>query len=169
VASLGTKNVHADKTVAGTVERDIPEQVELLAEFPSGMTILIVSSTVNARSPGFVIYGHEASLEIGSSGERIQLTPEKPFAEDIDLAKFEGLTPAEDFGAHEKDWFDSIRANKQPNANVDLAIRAQTVIALAEMSNRENIVCFFDEKTRKITTGEGKEVPAITYGTLEPS
>jgi len=169
VASLGTKNVHADKTVAGTVERDIPEQVELLAEFPSGMTILIVSSTVNARSPGFVIYGHEASLEIGSSGERIQLTPEKPFAEDIDLAKFEGLTPAEDFGAHEKDWFDSIRANKQPNANVDLAIRAQTVIALAEMSNRENIVCFFDEKTRKITTGEGKEVPAITYGTMEPS
>ena len=48
--------------------------------------MMIVSSTVAARSPGFVIYGHEASLEIGTSGERIQLIPEKDFSDDIDLA-----------------------------------------------------------------------------------
>jgi hypothetical protein len=42
----------------------------------------------------------------------------------------------------------------------------QTVISLAEMSQRLNIMCMFDEKTRKITTGDGKEVKAITYGTL---
>ena len=37
------------------------------------------------------------------------------------------------------------------------------------MSNRLNMMCLFDEKTRKITNGDGKEVPAITYGTLEKS
>jgi hypothetical protein len=133
------------------------------------MTLLIVAGTVAARSPGFVIYGHQASLEIGTNGDRVQLVPEKEFSEDIDLQMFDGLTPTEDIGAHEKNWFDCIRANKQPNASIDLAVRAQTVISLAEMSNRLNMMCLFDEATRKITTQDGKEVAAITYGTLEKS
>ena len=51
----------------------------------------------------------------------------------------------------------------------DRDVRAQTVISLAEMSQRLNMTCLFDEKTRKITDGSGKEVKAITYGTLELS
>ena len=43
------------------------------------------------------------------------------------------------------------------------------VISLAEMSNRLNMMCLFDEKTRKISTMDGKEVAAITYGTLAQS
>jgi len=34
------------------------------------------------------------------------------------------------------------------------------------MSNRLKVTCLFDEKTRKITDGSGKEITAITYGTL---
>ena len=34
------------------------------------------------------------------------------------------------------------------------------------MSNRLNMVCLFDEKTRTITDGDGKTIEAITYGTL---
>ena len=56
--------------------------------------------------------------------------------------------------------------NKQPNANIDLAIRVQTVISLAEMSDRLKITCLFDEKSRKITDASGKEIQPITYGTL---
>ena len=168
VACLGSKNVLADKA-AGLPVRDVPEQVQVLAEFPSGLTLVLIASSVAARSPGFVIYGHKAALEIGSSGERIQLIPEKPFSEDIDLQNFDGLTPAEDFGAHEKNWFDCIRANKEPNAGINLAIRAQTVISLAEMSNRENMMCLFDEKTRQVKTMDGRDVATITYGTIEPS
>ena len=71
--------------------------------------------------------------------------------------------------AHHKNWFESIRANKQPNAGIDLAVRVQTVISLAEMSERLNIMCLFDEKSRRITTGDGREVKPITYGTLDIS
>jgi predicted dehydrogenase len=169
VVSLGSKNVDADATPPGNPERDVPDQVEILAEFPSGMTMVIVVSTVNARSPGFVIYGHKASLEIGSSGERIQLIPEKDYSDDIDLQSFDGLSPTESVPEHEKNWFDCIRNGKQPNANIDLAIRAQVVISLAEMSNRLNMMCLWDEKERKIKTHDGKEMAAITYGTIEPS
>jgi len=53
-----------------------------------------------------------------------------------------------------------------PNANIEFATKAQVVISLAEMSNRMNMMCMFDENTRKVTTMDGKEVAAITYGTL---
>jgi predicted dehydrogenase len=165
VTSLGTKNVHADLAVSGTPERDVPEQVQLLAEFPSGYLITITCSSVNAKSPGFVIYGHKATLNIGSSGERVELVPEKEWSEEIDPLTLTGLQP-EDIRVHEKNWFDCIRNGKVPNANIDLAIRVQTVISLAEMSNRLNMVCLFDEKSRKITNGDGKEVQPITYGTM---
>jgi hypothetical protein len=130
--------------------------------------ITITSSTVNAKSPGFAIYGHKATMNIGSSGERIELVPEREFSEEIDPLTLAGLQP-EDIRVHEKNWFDCIRNGKTPNASIELAIRAQTVISLSEMSNRLNVMCRFDEKTRKIMTGDGKEMAAITYGTLELS
>ena len=54
-----------------------------------------------------------------------------------------------------------------PNANIDLAIRVQTVISLAEMSERLKVACLFDEKTRKVKDGAGKEIPILTYGSNE--
>ena len=165
VISIGSKNVHSDKNTPGTPERDVPEHVQLTAEFPSGYMLTVTCSTVNAKSPGFVIYGHKATLNMADQGQRLELLPERDFTEDIDPLTITGLQP-EDIRVHEKNWFDCIRTNKQPNAGIDLAIRVQTVISLAEMSERLKLVCLFDEKTRKITDGFGKEVPALTYGTL---
>jgi hypothetical protein len=133
---------------------------------------MLACSTVNARSPGFALYGHHATLEVGSSGERIELKPEREFADEVEPATLDGLKPTEDIGAHHANWFDCIRTNKQPNCGIELAVRVQTVISLAEMSQRLGIACLFDEKTRKVSTGLGKdklEVKPITYGTLELS
>ncbi len=165
VTSIGSKNVHTDKNTPGTPERDVPEHVQLSAEFPSGYMITVTCSTVNAKSPGFVIYGHKATLSIGSSGERIELVPEKDFTDEIDTQTISGLK-GENIREHEKNWFDCIRNGKQPNANIDLAIRTQTIISLAEMAERLRITCLFDEKTRQIKTGDGKVVPALTYGSI---
>lgn len=173
VVCVGTKPVGTDKNrTDGALMRDVPEHVEIIAEFPGGMTMVIGASTVNAKSPGFVIYGHKATLEIGNAGERVKLVPELPFTDEIDIEEFAGLQPIEDIGAHHKNWFDCIRSGKEPNANIDLATKVQTVVSLAEMSERLGAACFFDEKTRKITTGIGsnaKEITPITYGTLELS
>jgi len=168
VTSIATHNVHSDLTVPNTPEREVAEHMQLLAEFPSGYMITITCSSVNAKSPGFAIYTHKATLNIGSSGERVELIPEKEFAEEIDPETFTGLQP-EDLRVHEKNWFDCIRSGAQTNANIDLAIRVQTVISLAEMSDRMKTTCLFDEKTRKITDASGKEIPSITYGTLAQS
>lgn len=168
VVSIGTHNVHSDLAVPGTPEREVKEHIQFLAEFPSGYLITITCSSVNAKSPGFTIYTHKATLNIGSSGEKVEVVPEKEFADDIDPETTTGLQP-EDLRVHEKNWFDCIRSGQQTNANIDLAIRVQTVISLAEMSDRMQTACLFDEKTRKITDGTGKEIAPITYGTLAQS
>ena len=170
VVSIGTKIVHPDKKQTdGTPERDVPEHIEVLAEFPGGVTLVLASSTVNARSPGFTLYGHHASLEVGTSGERLKLMPELPFTEEIEPEEFNGLKPTEDIGAHHANWFECIRTHKPPNCNIDLAVRAQTVISLAEMSDRLKVACLFDEQTRKVMTADGKELAPLTYGSTELS
>lgn len=167
VVSIGNKKIGTDKNTPGTFMRDVPENVQLLAEFPSGLCLMVTSSTVNEQGLPSVIRGHHATLYF--SGNRVELKPEKAFADEIDPETFDGLKPGEDVGVHEKNWFDSIRANKQPNAGIDLAVKVQTVISLAEMSERQGIVCFFDEKTRTIKDGSGKEVKPLTYGSTELS
>jgi predicted dehydrogenase len=176
VTSIGTRHVHTDRKTSDTPERDVPEHVQLSAEFPNGMLLTVMSSTVNSRSPGFSIYGHQATLEIGNNGDNMQMIPERPFADnfealseaerkDLTIEPMKGMQ-AEDIRVHERNWFDCIRSGKLPNANIDLAVRVQTVISLSEMAERLKITCLFDEKTRKITTSDGKEVPALTYGSI---
>ena len=165
VVALGNKAVHTDKYTPNTPERDVPEQIQLIAEFPSGLNILVTSSTINQIGLNSMIRGHKATLYLG--GDRVELKPEKEFADDVDPESFEHLQPSgEKINEMEKNWFDCIRSGQKPYGNIDLAVRVQTVISLAEMSQRLNIMCLFDEKTRKITTGEGKEIKPITYGTL---
>jgi predicted dehydrogenase len=172
VVCLGQNPIDADKNgnkPPGVPERDCPEDVQLVAEFPSGLALLMISGTVNQLGLTTVMRGHKGTLVIG--GNSVKFDPETAFSDDDDMdpASYPDLKPTETIEGHEKNWFDCIRNKAVPNANVDLAVRVQTVLSLAEMSNRLNMMCLFDEKTRKITNGEGKEVPAITYGTLDKS
>jgi predicted dehydrogenase len=165
VVCLGQNPIHADKNTPGASERDCPEDVQLLAEFPSGISLMMLSGTVNQVGLPSVIRGHLGTIQLG--GNRVDLNPE-PFADDIDQTTV-GNLPIESIDSHEKNWFDCIRSGAAPNADIELAIRVQTVLSLAEMSNRLNMMCLFDGDTRKITNGDGKEIPAITYGTLPKS
>jgi predicted dehydrogenase len=171
VVCIGTKPVGTDKNTPGTPMRDVPEHVQIEAEFPGDFMLTVGASTVNAKSPGFMIYGHKATLEIGNMGEKLKLVPEREFSEELDPMDLTGLQPSEDVRVHEKNWFDCIRSGKTPNGSIDLAVRAQTVISLAEISDRLKITCLFDEKTRKVTTANGTEIKPIevkplTYGSV---
>jgi predicted dehydrogenase len=146
--------------------KQVPAHVQLLAEFPAGHVITLTCSWLNGATPSSVIYGHKATLSMGAAGDRVEVIPEKEFAGEVNAEVFTGLPP-QDLREHEEDWFQCIRSGKPPKANIDLAIRAQTVLSLAEMSDRLKVTCLFDEKTRKVTDGTGKEVAPITYSTAD--
>jgi predicted dehydrogenase len=161
VASIGNSKIKSDKNTPDTYMRNVPENVQLLAEFPSGLCLMVTSSTVNEQGIEDMIRGHHATLYF--AGNRVSLKPEKAFADEIDPELVDGIKPGEDIGVHERNWLSAIRGQGQANAGMDLAIKVQTVISLAEMSERQGMTCYFDEKTRKVTNGEGKEVKPMTY------
>jgi len=123
----------------------------------------VTCSWLNAHNPAPALYGHKATLAINSIGERVKLLPEKEFAGEIEAEIFTKL-PAEDIREHEKNWFECIRSGKQPNANIELAVRAQVVLSLAEIADRLGTTCLFDETTRKVTDGSGREITPLSYG-----
>ena len=58
-------------------------------------------------------------------------------ADDIEPESFDHLEPSgQKIPEMEKNWFDCIRSGQAPYGNIDLAVRVQTVISLAEMSLR---------------------------------
>jgi hypothetical protein len=96
------------------------------------------------------------------------LQPEKLFAEEMDVEEFNDPAPQGRIENLHANFYKCIREGGVPFCNVDLSVRANTTLALAEMSERLGIVCFFDEKTRTIRTGDGKVVPALSYDTVIP-
>jgi predicted dehydrogenase len=170
VASVGNRKVNTDSKSEGDAKteytRDVPEIVQLIAEFPSGIVMHVTSSTINELGAQERIRGHKASLDMG--GNNVELRPERPFSEEIEPETSQAF-PSESVAAHHKNFHESIRANKQPNAGIDLAVKVQTVIALSEASERLGVMCYFDERTRKVKDGQGREIKMPYYGWNELS
>jgi len=160
VVCTGTRKV--------STNRDITDTTHVLAEFPSGLTFVIAGTTVNEVGLPDMIRGRRATIHLSSSANQANLQPEKNFVEELDAEEFR------DHAEHGRvenlhiNFFDCIRTGATPYCNVDVVVRANTVLALAEMSERLGVVCFYEEKTRAIRTGEGKVIPAMSYDTVVP-
>ena len=160
VACTGTRKVSLD--------REITDTTHLLAEFPGGLTLVILGSTVNEVGLPEVLRGHQATLHFSTSQNTVELTPERQFTDDLDAEQFSAPESTERIYALEKNFFDCIRSGKEPVANVDLAIRAHTVLCLAEMSERLGLTLYFDAAKRQIKTSDGRVISPITYDTVIP-
>ncbi len=158
VCCTGTRKVSTD--------REITDTTHLLAEFPNGLTFCVAGSTVNEYGLPDIIRGRQGRIEFSSSANKAEFKPERIFSEEIDGAEFADAKPLATLDALEKNFFDCIRSGATPLANIDLALKAHVVLCLAEMSERLNLTLLFDEKTRKIRTGDGKVVPPISYDTV---
>jgi predicted dehydrogenase len=157
IACIGTKKITPDRTV--------PDNTQLLVEFPSGLTMLVIGSTVNEQGLGQVIRGHEGTLYF--SGNRLELRPERPFADLVDREEFDDVQPGVSVPVHMANFFEAVRAGDPSLAhgNIELAIRAQTIISLAEMSERLGEMLYFDEATRSVRNGSGKVFTPHDYAT----
>ena len=160
VVCTGTRKISTD--------RDITDTTHLLAEFPSGLTLLVAGSTVNQQGLPDILRGRKATLYFASSQNKLELRPETIFTEELDSEEYSDPRPTERIEVLEKNFFDCVRTGQTPVANVELAIRAHTVLCLAEMSERLGLALFFDAQTRAIKTGQGSVLPPLDYDTPVP-
>jgi predicted dehydrogenase len=150
VMSIGTHGVQSK-------DREVADTVQVIAEFPSGWSMLFIGSTVNEQGLEDMIRGEKGTIRFGNA---VRLNPERPYTEEVepmeidtntdDLARFARY---ENIPSHQQNWLESIRKNDPMNcnANIELAIKVQAIISLAEMSQRLNKAMLFDPATRKVT------------------
>lgn len=160
VVCTGTRQVSTD--------REITDTTHLLAEFPNGLTLVIAGSTVNEQGLPEILRGRKGTLHFASSQNKVEFRPESIFADESEPETFTEGRPTERIEVLEKNFFDCVRSGKQPVANIELAIRGQACLSLAEMSERMGLALFFDGQKRQITTGDGRVIPALTYDTVIP-
>jgi predicted dehydrogenase len=138
VQTVGTRNVSTDREVSDTVH--------VQAEMEGGWTFSFVGSTVNEQGVTEQVRGHKATLYL--AGPTPEVKPERPFAEELELPTIEVKDSGENHVKHMRNWLDSIRENKQPACPMDLAIRAQTLVSLAEISEMTSKTLLFDPARR---------------------
>lgn len=130
------------------LDRVIPDFVNMNVDFDD-CSLMMMASSVNEDGWPATLRMNKATINFGSS--KILLKPERVWSDEIDEYSAQSPGEDDDIPGHQKNFFDSIRNNTQPNANIEIAARAQVAICLAERSQRENKTFMFDPKTRKIT------------------
>jgi predicted dehydrogenase len=164
VAALGNNKFNTDAGTPNAGRRDVPEFIQVIAEMPGGAILRLAAGSVNEQGLPEAIHGQHASLLMQSSS--MVLVPEAAFASETQHQTFGPFAPesATQFLAH---WLASLRGQEKLLCDIELAVRAQVFLCLAEMSDRLSTVCLFDEQTRTVTDGSGREIKAsVLYGKL---
>lgn len=155
VAALGSHAIDTDAATKDAGKRDTPSFIQVLAELPGGINFRMSASTVNESAHPDTIRGQQATLLF--TGSTIKLIPEPAFHPNRPEETF-GKFPYEGGRGHLLNWFESIHGRAKPSCGIELAIRAQVLLCMAEMSDRFKVMCYFDEKKRKVTDGNGREI-----------
>lgn len=130
------------------IDREIGDFVNMSVDFDNA-SLMMMSSSCNEEGWPMSLRLSKATINFGSS--KIQLKPERVWSDEVDDYSAEINGEDDNIPAHHKNFFEAIRNNTEPAANIDLAARAQVAICLAERSFRESKTFTFDPATRKIT------------------
>jgi predicted dehydrogenase len=128
--------------------RDVADTTMAMVEFPSGTQIFLAGATTNERGVEDVIRGQKANLLLG--GLKVQIQPERPFVDEIEAKDETPPDSGETHAKHQKNLIDALRKNVAPSCDIELGIRVQTVVSLAEQSYRRGKTMHFDAAKRRV-------------------
>lgn len=129
-------------------DREVADTTQMVVKFANGSQMVLAGSTCTEQGLQDMIRGNKATIYFG--GGKVEIRPERPYADEIDAAEVPVVGPGEDIAEHQRNWFDCIRTGKTPNCNIDIATKVQTIVCLAEESWKKNKMMNFDPIKRKI-------------------
>jgi hypothetical protein len=130
--------------------REVADTTMMMVDFPSGIMIFAAAATVNERGIEDVIRGQKANLVAG--GNRLMVQPERPYVEEVEATDETPEDAGETHVKHMHNFIVSMRDNVQPNCGIELAIRGQAIVSMAEMAYRKKKLVTFDEVAKKMST-----------------
>jgi predicted dehydrogenase len=146
VACMG--GVLCDSDKGNGEPRDVADTTMVMVEFPCGTMIHLAGSTVNERGIEDLIRGQKANLLFG--GGKVQLQPERPFVDEVEAKDETPPDSGESHAKHQKNFIDSLRFDRIPNCDIELGVRVQTIVSMAELSYRKGKMVRFDSNKLRV-------------------
>ncbi len=113
---------------------EIPDTFDVLADFPHGPTMQLVSSLANDSPVDHMIRGHRATLYFTPSGFTIK--PQRPYVNDMQPITYE-KKGAEDLTLHHRNLQAAIRSNQPLNCDCMLGMYGVVLCDMAVQSFRK--------------------------------
>jgi len=129
--------------------RDVADTTMMMVEFPSGAMIFLAGATSNERGVEDMIRGQKANLMFG--GGKLQVQPERPFVDEVEQKDETPPDASETHVKHMRNFIQSMRNNVPPNCNVELGLRVQAVISMAELSYRKGRMIHLDPARKNMS------------------
>jgi predicted dehydrogenase len=88
---------------------EIPDTLNILLDYPEGLTVQLISSQANETPVPHLIRGHKATLQFTNTG--FTITPQRQYAKDMEPIEHK-KTGAEALNLHHRNLFNAIRKNE---------------------------------------------------------
>lgn len=113
---------------------EIPDTFNVLADYPGGPTMQLISSMANDTKVDHLIRGHKATLSFTDTG--FTITPQKDYAKEMQPITYE-KKGAEDVTLHHRNLQEAIRKNAPLNCDCMLGLYGVVVCEMAVDSYRK--------------------------------
>jgi predicted dehydrogenase len=125
---------------------EIPDTFNVLADYPGGPTMQLISSMGNDTGVDHLIRGHHATLQFTRTGFTIK--PQKQYEKDMQPITYE-KKGAEDLTLHHRNLQAAIRENQPLNCDSELGLHGVVVCDMAVESFRKRQYLKWDDKKQE--------------------
>ncbi len=125
-------------------EREVPDTVNILADYAQGVTLALLGTQVNATSIPTCIRGSEATLTFGGAG--IQISPADGGGVAREVAREQGGDTKELWA----NFLECVRTRETPWSDVQTQYRVQTTVNMGMLSLMQGKMAHFDTEREAI-------------------
>ena len=126
---------------------EVPDTMDVLLDYPEGVTVQLVSSMANDRKIDHLLRGHKATLEFTPTG--FQIIPQKLYAGEMKEIVHE-KSGKEDVGLHHRNLMNAIRKGDALNCPAELGLYGVVASEMGVQSLRKRAYMKWDKAGQKI-------------------
>jgi predicted dehydrogenase len=112
---------------------EIPDTLNILLNYPQGLTVQLISSMANDTAVQHVIRGHKATLRFTPTG--FEIVPQTRYAKDMQPVTH-SKTGAEELDLHHRNLINAIRKNESLRCDANLGYYGVVATVMGNMSYR---------------------------------
>jgi len=129
---------------------EIPDTLNILLDYPQGLTVQLISSMANETAVDHLIRGHKATLKFTATG--FEITPQKAYAKEMQPVVHR-KTGAEALDLHHRNLLNAIRRNEPLKCDANLGYYGVVATAMGNLSYRTRKYVRWDAAKQRAVAG----------------